>query len=208
MYCLKENTKKTGCLDHDALTDENLLIKYRDFGDRNAFEILVERYERELFNYLRHYLGSTEAAEDVFQSTFFQVHLKSEQFEPDRKFRPWLYRIATNQAIDYQRKNRRHKAVRLNTDSEEDSASGYNIEYLVSNEPEADQKMMESERAEQVRGVLAELPDMYKQALYLVYFQKMKYQEAAETLCIPFGTVKSRLHYAVKKLNEMLAEYV
>ncbi len=76
-------------------------------GDRRLFEELIRRYERELFNYLKQYLGDTQLAEDAFQSTFLQVHLKCDQFDPERRFRPWLYAVATNQAIDTQRQRRR-----------------------------------------------------------------------------------------------------
>ena len=69
-------------------SDEDLMLAYRADGDRRAFETLVHRYERELFNYLRRYLGDAEMAEDVFQQTFLQVHLKCTQFEPGRKVRP------------------------------------------------------------------------------------------------------------------------
>ena len=95
-------------------SDEELLLSYRSQRDGGIFEELVHRYERELFAYLRHYLGNAEMAEDVFQQTFLQVHLKCEQFEPGRKVRPWLYTIATNQAIDYRRRNRRHRLSSLN----------------------------------------------------------------------------------------------
>ena len=78
------------------------------------FEELVRRYEKELYGYLRHYLGDAEMAEDVFQHDFLQVHLKCDQFEPGRKVRPWLYTIAINQAIDFQRRNRRHRMTSLN----------------------------------------------------------------------------------------------
>ena len=94
-------------------SDEELLLTYRDHADGGAFEQLVGRYERELYSYLRHYLGDAESAEDVFQQTFLQVHLKCDQFEAGRKVRPWLYAVATNQAIDYQRRNRRHAMLSL-----------------------------------------------------------------------------------------------
>ena len=81
-------------------TDEELLCDFRDNGNRNAFEQLVLRYEREMYNYLRNYLGDAQLAEDVFQNTFLQIHLKSDQFQTGRKFRPWLYTIATSRAID------------------------------------------------------------------------------------------------------------
>ena len=92
-----------------ARSDEELLLAYRSKADRGAFEELVRRYEKELYGYLRHYLNDAEMAEDVFQQTFLQVHLKCDQFEEGRKVRPWLYTVATNQAIDCQRRNKRHR---------------------------------------------------------------------------------------------------
>ena len=83
-----------------GLSDEELLGRYRKQGDRQAFAVLVHRYERELYSYLRQYLGDATLAEDAFQATFLQVHLKCDQFEEGRKFRPWVYTIATNQAIN------------------------------------------------------------------------------------------------------------
>jgi len=77
-------------------SDEELLTAYQVAGERRAFDELVHRYERELYNYLCRYLGDATAAEDAFQATFLQVHLKCQQFEPGRKVRPWLYTIATN----------------------------------------------------------------------------------------------------------------
>ena len=94
-----------------------------------AFEELVRRYEKELYGYLRHYLGDVQMAEDVFQQTFLQVHLKCGQFECERKLRPWLYAVATNQAIDFQRRNGRHRTVSLDrriggTEEDESGTAG------------------------------------------------------------------------------------
>ncbi|MDE0736951.1 MAG: hypothetical protein OSB47_14095, partial [Pirellulaceae bacterium] len=66
------------------MSDEELLICYRETGDRDHFSLLVQRYERELYSYLRRYLGSAEMAEDVFQATFLKIHLKGDQFEEGR----------------------------------------------------------------------------------------------------------------------------
>src|SRR5690606_12984162 len=95
------------------LSDEALLERARTGGDRAAFAVLVERYERELYSYLRRYLNDAELAEDAFQMTFLQVHLKCDQFDGERKFKPWLYKLATHQAIDSQRRNKRHRGLSL-----------------------------------------------------------------------------------------------
>src|SRR5215510_3496348 len=105
-----------------AKSDEELLLEHRLRRTREAFEELVHRYERELYSYLRRYLSDATLAEDVFQATFLQLHLKADQFEEGRKVRPWLYTIATNQAIDAQRRNRRHKMVSLDRRSRADAA--------------------------------------------------------------------------------------
>ena len=183
-------------------SDEELLRRSRAEGDAAAFESLVHRYEMELFSYLRRYLGSAEMAEDVFQATFLQVHLKKEQFEEGRRFRPWLYTIATNQAIDAQRRNRRHRMVSLDNRTGGEDDVGSLVEMLSGAEQTADEQMESEEAKAWVRSAVDELPDGLKQALLLVYHKGMKYREAADVLGIPVGTVKSRLHAAVLKLNE------
>ena len=105
----------TGCQRSPAEepSDEQLFKTFCDTEDTGAYEVLVSRYERELFSYLRRYVGSAEMAEDVFQATFLQIYVKRDRFEVGRRFRPWLYTVATNQAIDAQRRNRRHRMVSL-----------------------------------------------------------------------------------------------
>lgn len=183
-------------------SDEQLLSRCRATDDTVAFESLVHRYEQELFSYLRRYLGNAEMAEDVFQATFLQVHLKREQFEEGRRFRPWLYTIATNQAIDAQRRNRRHRMVSLDHRTGGDGDVGSLVEMLAGDGQTADERMQADEARDWVRSAVDDLPESLKSALMLVYHQGMKYREAADVLGIPVGTVKSRLHSALHKLNE------
>ncbi|HUE70263.1 MAG TPA: sigma-70 family RNA polymerase sigma factor [Pirellulaceae bacterium] len=186
-----------------GLTDEELLLEYRSTGDRELFAQLVKRYERELFSYLRRYLGDAEVAEDAFQAAFLQVHLKCKHYEAGRAVRPWLYTIATNQAIDAQRRNRRHRLVSLDraatTDGDE---TGKLLDLLVSHEASPPSQFSAMERQAWLGKAVDKLPDGLRDVVNLVYFQEMKYREAAEVLGIPVGTVKSRLHAAVAKLNE------
>ncbi len=120
------------------------------------------------------------------------------------KFRPWLYAIATNQAIDAQRRNKRHRMVSLDRRSEQDQGNeiGALMELLTSKELEADSNVEAAERREWIRAAVEELPETLRTALVLVYYQGMKYKDAAEVLRIPVGTVKSRLHTAILKLHE------
>ncbi|MDR0336451.1 MAG: RNA polymerase sigma factor [Planctomycetaceae bacterium] len=209
MYCsVAGETSRFSVIDFSQWTDEELILEYRTTQQREAFEELVKRYERELFNYLRHYLGSTESAEDIFQATFLQVLTKCDQFEEGRKFRPWLYRIATNQAIDLCRKIKRYRVVSIDETCDANPDSAKLSDLLIGDEIDPALNSINGEQTIQVRNAVERLPDFLRQVLYMVYFQGMSYRDAAESLGIPFGTIKSRLNIAVKKLNYLLADNV
>jgi RNA polymerase sigma-70 factor (ECF subfamily) len=143
-------------------------------------------------------------AEDVFQAAFLLVHLKCQQFEVGRRFRPWLYAIATNAAIDAQRRDKRHRAISLDRvgakRSQQESAKLADI--LVSEDPSPLREASRMESALWVQSALDELSEQMRSVVCLVYYQGLKYREAAEVLNVPVGTVKSRLHAAIQKLNE------
>src|SRR6476646_2932399 len=186
-----------------SLSDEELLLGYRETSDARLFSELVHRYERELYSYLRRYLGDAEMAEDAFQAAFLQVHLKCQQYEEGRAVRPWLYTIATHQAIDAQRRNRRHRMVSLDRSSgSEGEEVGKLLDLLVSQEPSPTLQVSADERRDWLAAAVKQLPAGLRDVVHLVYFQEMKYREAADSLEIPVGTVKSRLHAAVAKLTE------
>lgn len=189
--------------DVDRMTDEELLEEYRLSGSPAMFEALVKRYERELYNYLRRFLGNQAMAEDAFQSTFMQVHLKCHLFDESRKVRPWLYTVATNQAIDIQRRNKRHRLVSLDRPNRvQHDELGSLMDLLASGEAGPGEGLEQSERKKWVRDAVAELPEQLGSAVRLVYFRGMKYRDAADVLEVPVGTVKSRLHAAIKRLGD------
>lgn len=186
------------------LSDEALLLHYRSRGDRQAFAELVHRYEQDLYNYLVRFLNDRSLAEDAFQMTFLQVHLKCGQFDETRAFRPWLYTIAANQAIDEQRRNKRHRAISLDRSRSNADGDDLNslIHLLASREPDPGGKVDAAQRLEWVRAAVSELPEVLRTSLLLVYYQGMKYREAAEVLGVPVGTIKSRIHSALLKLTK------
>jgi RNA polymerase sigma-70 factor (ECF subfamily) len=188
-------------------SDEQLLLSYRSKPDAQVFEEFVRRYEKELYGYLRHFLGDAEMAEDVFQQTFLQVHLKCDQFEPGRKVRPWLYTVATNRAIDCQRHARRHRMGSLDRivrgDTVEDTGVLADLIGAAMNGPDDEAEIAEQHEA--LHRAVDALPEVCREAVILVYFQGLKYREAAEILSLPVGTVKSRVHIAIEKLTEALS---
>src|SRR5205823_11974193 len=134
-------------------SDEDLLARFR-CGQRDAFACLVRRYENELYGYLRRYLGDGTLAEDVFQNTFLQVYVKVASYEPGRPVRPWLYTIATNQAIDALRRNGRHQALSLDQQREElaDGELSSLVETLESVGPGPLDAAQGQERREKIRA--------------------------------------------------------
>lgn len=184
------------------LSDEALVARYRA-GVARAFAELVYRYERELYNYLRRYLGDATLAEDVFQNTFLQFHQKLDLYEAGRPVRPWLYTIATNQAIDMLRKVRRHEMLSLDNPATAIDQDGNSFAELLEGPPDDPLANLElAERRQQVREALARLPERLRSVVILAYFQGLKYSEIAEVLDVPVGTVKSRLHAAVTRLAQ------
>lgn len=186
-------------------SDEALLTRYRNEGRSEDFDELVRRYNRELYRYLARYLGDSSLADDVFQNTFLQVHLKKELYEDGRPVRPWLYAIATHQAVDALRKAGRHPTISLDQaaggTANDDVGSLVNL--LESDVPGPLSELQGEERKNWIRDSVARLPDILRETLIMAYYQDLKYREIAEALGIPVGTVKSRLHAAISKLQEM-----
>ena len=195
-----ETTTLTGC-QWENWTDEDLLLEYRCTGIREAFEELVYRYERELYHYLYRHLGNAADAEDVFQKAFLAVLKSCDQFEAGRKFRPWLYTIATNMAIDCHRQTKR---LRIISQVEDASDTCSMVDNVVGNEPEPFVEQMDREVAIKVRDAVKRLPKQLKQAVYMVYFQGLTYREAADAVGIHFTTLSQRINKAVGKLNFLL----
>lgn len=177
--------------------DEVLLARLRA-GDRDALDPLVRRYERELYGYLRRYLGNPDLAAEVFQATFVQVWRKIDQYQPGRAGRPWLYAVATNQAIDALRRRGRRK----DKAGDPDDTGAPVGEGLPDPAPGPGERAEVAEERVRVRAAVDRLPDGLRQVVVLAYFQGLKYQEIADALAIPLGTVKSRLHAALHKLAD------
>jgi RNA polymerase sigma-70 factor (ECF subfamily) len=183
-------------------TDESLLLEYRTTGNLDAFETLVHRYEKPLFNYLFRYLHSPSLAEDVFQATLLRLHEKCHLFTEGQQVRPWLYRIATHLAIDAWRSERRQRTLSLDQDrTDEETDIGSLMSLIRSHSPSPLEQMESDERGQWTRHAVDKLPEHLRVVVLLIYFQGLKLHEVAEILQLPLGTVKSRLHKALIKLN-------
>jgi RNA polymerase sigma-70 factor, ECF subfamily len=178
-------------------TDEQLITAYRS-GDRASFSELVTRYHRELFHFLVRFLGDRAAAEDVFQETFLQIHQSAENFDAQRRFRPWLFTIAANKARDLIRSNARRPSSPLQaTISPGDDESGEFIDLMKSTGESPDEPIQQRELQSKVQQTVLTMPEHLREILLLSYFHQFPYKQISDILDIPLGTVKSRLHAAV-----------
>ena len=182
-------------------TDDQLMAQVCHDDDSAAFALLVRRYERDLFAFLHRYLHRRELAEDVFQATFLQVHRHRSRFEAGRPFRPWLYAIAVRQAIDAHRKDARHRRVSLDGATVAGRDGGSLADTVVGRESAADAAIEREETRATIRAAVDQLPELLRKPLELVYQRGLKYRDAAGILGVPVGTVKSRLHSAVARLQ-------
>jgi RNA polymerase sigma-70 factor (ECF subfamily) len=188
-----------------AWRDEDLLLEYTRKGSGDAFAELVHRYQRPLYIHLRRYLGDAGLVEDALQATFLAVHLRRGQFDPRRRFRPWVYCIATTRAIDLYRRNRQpggHSPGARRQGRSAD-AKGWSLEDLPDARAVPPLEQLEAgEDRQKLWRVVDALPPHLREVLVLIVFRGAAYQEAADTLEIPLGTVKSRMHEALRRLRE------
>jgi len=178
-------------------TDEQLLHAYRE-GDTPAFRDLISRHQEDLLRFLVRLTGDRQAAEDVFQETFLQVHISADTFDATRRFKPWLFTIAANKARDMLRKRVRRQEVDLSAPLNRNPEGGQTfIDLMEVRIPSPDEGLQDQERDQLVQKAVDQMPQSLKEILLLAYFQRLSYAQIAEELDIPLGTVKSRLHSAV-----------
>jgi len=185
----------------DARTDESLLTAHLE-GDPRALELLIRRYKDELHGFLTRFLGSSAAADDVFQETFLQVHLAGATFDATRTFKPWLFTIAANKARDFHRKRKRRAMASLDAPVASSGDSTTLAELVAGEVVQAGADLEAADEATRMQRTISELPEHHREIILLGYFQRLSYQQIADVLSIPLGTVKSRMHAAVASFSQ------
>ncbi len=183
----------------DQTIDDTELLQRHIKGDPDAFALLLERYRRELLNFLIRFTGDAGLAEDVFQETFLQLHISATTFDPSRRLKPWLFTIAANKARDAMRSRQRRQAAPLDASvagSNDDRTSYASL--MAADIPPPMESLMNQETRQAVKKIVDEMPENLRIVLLLSYFHEFPYKEIAEVLNVPLGTVKSRLHAAVR----------
>lgn len=182
--------------------DDQPLVRRCLRGDARAFEELVSRYEGSLYRLAWRMLRDGEEAHDVVQETFIRVFRALDTYDPNRKFSTWILRIATNLCID--RYRRRHMRL-VSIDASEDDEDRKPI-VLVDGGPRPDATHGRTSIAERLDELVQRLPPIYRAIIELRYKRGLAYEEIAEVLDVPLGTVKARLHRAHRHLKRLLEE--
>jgi RNA polymerase sigma-70 factor (ECF subfamily) len=188
----------------ERISDEQL-VELAKGGDRAAFEQLVSRFMNPILNHIRGMLRDRERALDLTQETFIRLYTHLGDYRSHARLSTWLYRIATNLAIDEIRRRRRSRVLpfRVRREDGEEAEPEF-----PDNGPGPDAPLLRSEVQEKVRAAVAQLPEVYRASLVLRDLQGLSYEQVAEVLSVPIGTVKSRVNRARLLLKERLAPYV
>lgn len=192
---------------HDRGSDESLMEAFRG-GDAAAFEELVGRHKRGLFNFLLRSVGSSARAEELLQEVFLRVVRSRARYQRSARFTTWVYTIARNLTVDESRRARFRDHVSL--DAPRGRASGERgttlLDAMPNGAPSPDQAAALPGLRDRLRAAVAALPDDQREVFVLRQVSGLSFREIGETVGAPENTVKSRMRYALEKLREELAE--
>ena len=171
-------------------------------GKREAFSLLVERYQKPIFNFTYRFYGNYELAQELTQETFLRCYQFLKSYDPERKFSTWLYKVAKNLCVDELKRQRSAREVRL-----DDALPAIDARDVAS-AVDRNQQVQCIRREEDFRllEALQELPPAARTVLLLHYFQGLSYQEIGETLGLPVSTIKIRIFRAKKLLLDKWRE--
>jgi len=190
-------------------TDVQLMLDVKG-GDEQSFELLLQRYRTPLVNFLYRMVRSREQAEDLAQEVFIRVYRAREEYVPTAKFTTWLFRIATNLALNSLRDHRHEKLeisidAPLTADSEEGDERPFE---LADKHPTVEQELVEEERKKMIRHAIEKLPEKQRAAVLLHKYQELDYAEIAKILSCSESALKSLLFRAYEMLRVELAPLV
>lgn len=184
-------------------SDEELLVAYRN-GEVTAFRTLFERYRKPLFNFLLRRVRDRGRAEELYQDVWTKVIERSDEFRGDSKFSTWMYAIARNRCIDHSRrmKFRAHRSL----ESTEPGACQPILERVANPQPDTDDLAAASTLRKRIAAAVEELPVDQREVFLLRQVQGLAFQDIADIVCTPVNTVKSRMRYALERLQSQLVD--
>ncbi len=187
-----------------ARADEDKAIIARIIdGDDKAFESLVQKYRKSVYYLVFKIVRNADDAEDLTQDSFVKAYSFIHKFDPKYAFSTWLFKIATNNCIDF---IRRRKMQTLSIDSPQNFDDGSPLYIQIQDRgPLPSDSLLLKERREILTVAIERLPERYRNLLHMRYFDELSYEEVAERLRLPMGTIKAQLHRARELLFSEIA---
>jgi RNA polymerase sigma-70 factor (ECF subfamily) len=190
----------------DSQSDAEVMLRVKA-GDQSAFDYLVRKYRRPMMSFMYRMSRNSAAAEDLAQEVFLRVYRSRESYEASAKFTTWLYRIATNLAVNHARDTRHERPeVQVSLD-EPDEDTGTTLE-LPDGSLNAEQVMVRRERMLAIRRKVESLPEQQRLAVIMHKYQQMDYKQISEVLKKSESATKSLLFRAYETLREQLKEFI
>jgi RNA polymerase sigma-70 factor (ECF subfamily) len=187
-------------------SDAEVMLRVKA-GDQPAFDYLVQKYRRPLVSFMYRMARNAAVAEDLAQEVFLRVYRSRESYEASAKFTTWLYRIATNLAVNHARDTRHERPEVVVSLDEPDEATGMTMD-LADGEITAEQAMLRRERLMAIRRKIEALPERQRLAVVMHKYQLMDYRQIAEVLELSESATKSLLFRAYETLREQLKEFI
>jgi len=187
-------------------SDAEVMLRVKA-GDQLAFNYLVQKYRRPLVSFMYRMARNAAVAEDLAQEVFLRVYRSRESYEASAKFTTWLYRIATNLAVNHARDTRHERPEIMVSLDEPDEATGMTMD-LADGEMTAEQAMVRRERLMGIRRKIEALPERQRLAVVMHKYQQMDYRQIAEVLELSESATKSLLFRAYETLREQLKEFI
>jgi len=184
-----------------ALEDFDLIDQAVEEKDQQAYAALMKRYKKAVYFMILKMIRDADDAEDLTMEAFAKAFKNLHRFKKDYTFSTWLFRIETNNAIDFIRK-KKLKTMSLNTTMSDDSGNSVTIDVEDDNNNPQDE-FIKSQRIEMVRIFVDKLPAKYRKLVQLRYFDELSYEEIAQELEKPLGTVKAQLHRSRELVYEI-----
>lgn len=187
-------------------TDAEVMLRVKA-GDDSAFEYLVQKYRRPMVNFMYRMAHNAAAAEDLAQEVFLRVYRSRAGYEASAKFTTWLYRIATNLAVNHARDTRHERPENMASLDEPDQETGTTMD-VPDATPSAEQNILQRERLAAIRQRVQALPERQRMAVVMHKYQQMDYKQIADVLKLSESATKSLLFRAYETLRGQLKEFV
>lgn len=187
-------------------TDEALMLRYRG-GDTRAFEVLLTRHRKPVYNFILRFVLNPALAEDLLQETFLRVIKGAETYERQAKFTTWLYTIARNLCVDASRRGKHRRAASLDAPMDDDPKGRGLLEVTADQGAAVDRKVIGKQAGERIQAAVASLVEEQREVFIMRELLDMPFKDIAEVVGCPENTVKSRMRYALEKLRDALEEY-